>query len=260
MDPATLIAGIAWDFETFPEYLALVGRRGTLLNFTAYVGHSALRLYVMGDAAYERGHTRRDRSDGRARAGGTRGGRGRLLHQLLVRAPWRRRQAGPEPLRGGRRGRGALPRRGRGGQGRGAHHARRAVHLRRRVRVAAARRPAVHVPAVRGAGRQASRAARAARGGSGARRRRVAAGDAPTAHHAVHDGRRVQPQHRPGLRRADEGEPGRAPRRVPRSDVAGRGRRRPRRIADEAALGHVRGLRVATVPGAAGPAGERPRA
>jgi N-acyl-D-aspartate/D-glutamate deacylase len=57
MDPATLIAGVAWEFETFPEYLDAVGRRGTDLNFTAYIGHSALRLYVMGDAAYERAAT-----------------------------------------------------------------------------------------------------------------------------------------------------------------------------------------------------------
>jgi len=57
MDPATLMAGIAWEFATFPEYLDLVRRRGTLLNFTAYVGHSAVRLYVMGDAAYERAAT-----------------------------------------------------------------------------------------------------------------------------------------------------------------------------------------------------------
>jgi len=57
MDPATLFAGIAWEFETFPQYLELVRRRGTLLNFTSYIGHSALRLYVMGDAAYERAAT-----------------------------------------------------------------------------------------------------------------------------------------------------------------------------------------------------------
>jgi N-acyl-D-aspartate/D-glutamate deacylase len=57
MDAATLVAGISWDFETFPEYLESVRRRGTVLNFTAYVGHSALRLYVMGDAAYERAAT-----------------------------------------------------------------------------------------------------------------------------------------------------------------------------------------------------------
>ena len=54
MDPASLSAGIAWEFETFPDYLDLVRRRGTSLNFTAYIGHTALRLYVMGDAAYER--------------------------------------------------------------------------------------------------------------------------------------------------------------------------------------------------------------
>lgn len=54
MNPATLAAGIPWDFETFPEYLSSVARRGTRLNFAAYIGHTALRLYHMGDAAYER--------------------------------------------------------------------------------------------------------------------------------------------------------------------------------------------------------------
>ena len=54
MNVATLAAGIPWDFESFPEYLASVERRGTLLNWAAYIGHTALRLYVMGDAAYER--------------------------------------------------------------------------------------------------------------------------------------------------------------------------------------------------------------
>ncbi len=57
MDADTLAAGIAWEFETFPDYLDLVARRGTALNFTAYIGHTALRLYVMGDAAYERAAT-----------------------------------------------------------------------------------------------------------------------------------------------------------------------------------------------------------
>ena len=57
MNPATLGEGIPWDFETFPEYLASVGRRGTLLNYAVYVGHTALRLFHMGDAAYERAAT-----------------------------------------------------------------------------------------------------------------------------------------------------------------------------------------------------------
>jgi N-acyl-D-amino-acid deacylase len=55
MDPACLAAGIPWDdFETFPEYLDAVRRHGTTLNFAAYLGHTALRLYVMGPAASER--------------------------------------------------------------------------------------------------------------------------------------------------------------------------------------------------------------
>ena len=54
MNPDTLAAGIPWDFETFPEYLASVERRGTVLNYAAYIGHTALRLFHMGDAAYER--------------------------------------------------------------------------------------------------------------------------------------------------------------------------------------------------------------
>ncbi|HZQ57909.1 MAG TPA: amidohydrolase family protein [Acidimicrobiales bacterium] len=57
MDAATLSTGIAWEFETFPEYLDAVRRRGTLVNFTAYIGHTALRLYVMGDDAYDRAAT-----------------------------------------------------------------------------------------------------------------------------------------------------------------------------------------------------------
>jgi N-acyl-D-aspartate/D-glutamate deacylase len=57
MDGASLAAGIPWDFETYPEYVQSIRRRGTVLNFTTYIGHTALRLYVMGDAAYERAAT-----------------------------------------------------------------------------------------------------------------------------------------------------------------------------------------------------------
>jgi N-acyl-D-amino-acid deacylase len=57
MDVPTLEAGIEWDFTTFPEYLASVERRGLGLNFTAYIGHTALRLFVMGTDAYERAAT-----------------------------------------------------------------------------------------------------------------------------------------------------------------------------------------------------------
>src|SRR5919106_1806568 len=54
MSPATLDAGVPWDFETFPEYLDSVERRGSVINYAAYIGHTALRLYVMGDEGYDR--------------------------------------------------------------------------------------------------------------------------------------------------------------------------------------------------------------
>ncbi len=54
MNASTLAAGVPWDFESFPDYLNSVQQHGTGLNFGAYVGHTALRLYVMGDEAYER--------------------------------------------------------------------------------------------------------------------------------------------------------------------------------------------------------------
>ena len=54
MSLPTLQAGIPWDFESFPEYLSSVARHGMTLNYTAYIGHTALRLFVMGDAGYER--------------------------------------------------------------------------------------------------------------------------------------------------------------------------------------------------------------
>lgn len=54
MDLDTLAAGIPWDFETFPEYLDSVERHGAVLNFGCYVGHTAVRLYVMGEDGYER--------------------------------------------------------------------------------------------------------------------------------------------------------------------------------------------------------------
>ncbi len=46
--------GIAWDFETFPEYLAQLRRQGAVVNIAAYIGHSSVRTYVMGDDASTR--------------------------------------------------------------------------------------------------------------------------------------------------------------------------------------------------------------
>jgi N-acyl-D-amino-acid deacylase len=42
-----LRAGIRWDFESFPEYLAMLERRGVGPNVAAFVGHSSVRTFVM---------------------------------------------------------------------------------------------------------------------------------------------------------------------------------------------------------------------
>jgi len=51
MSLAALEAGLGerWPFETFPEYLDAVERRGTALNVAVLLGHTPLRLYVMGE-------------------------------------------------------------------------------------------------------------------------------------------------------------------------------------------------------------------
>ena len=46
--------GIRWEFETFPEYLAQLKNNPAVLNVAAYVGHSSIRTWVMGEAATER--------------------------------------------------------------------------------------------------------------------------------------------------------------------------------------------------------------
>ena len=46
-----MMAGIDWTWETFPEYLANVEQLPKGLNYGAYIGHSALRMYVMGERA-----------------------------------------------------------------------------------------------------------------------------------------------------------------------------------------------------------------
>jgi N-acyl-D-amino-acid deacylase len=46
-----MMAGIDWMWESFPEYLATVERLPKAINYGAYIGHSALRMYVMGERA-----------------------------------------------------------------------------------------------------------------------------------------------------------------------------------------------------------------
>jgi N-acyl-D-aspartate/D-glutamate deacylase len=59
MSREALEAGLGedWGFETFPEFLGAIERRGTAINTAAMVGHTPVRFYVMGEAATERAAT-----------------------------------------------------------------------------------------------------------------------------------------------------------------------------------------------------------
>ena len=52
ISPAAMDAGIDWTWETFPEYLDAVAALPKGINYSCYVGHSALRTYVMGERAF----------------------------------------------------------------------------------------------------------------------------------------------------------------------------------------------------------------
>jgi N-acyl-D-amino-acid deacylase len=57
MSLEVLESAIDWGFETFPEYLDMLRRKGCAVNIAAYVGHSSVRTYVMGADAAERAAT-----------------------------------------------------------------------------------------------------------------------------------------------------------------------------------------------------------
>ena len=57
-----MAAGIEWTWETFPEYLATVERLPKAINYGMYIGHSALRMYVMGKRALSEKATGEDMS------------------------------------------------------------------------------------------------------------------------------------------------------------------------------------------------------
>jgi N-acyl-D-aspartate/D-glutamate deacylase len=57
MSLEVLRKGVRWDFETIPQYLDMLERQGAAVNVAVFAGHSALRTYVMGDAATQRAAT-----------------------------------------------------------------------------------------------------------------------------------------------------------------------------------------------------------
>ncbi len=60
ISPAAMAEGISWGFETYAEYLDAVDRLPKGINYAGYVGHSALRTYVMGERAFSERATEAD--------------------------------------------------------------------------------------------------------------------------------------------------------------------------------------------------------
>ena len=52
-----LRAGVQWEFETYPEYLQMLERRGVVPNVASFIGHSSVRTYVLREDAAKRAAT-----------------------------------------------------------------------------------------------------------------------------------------------------------------------------------------------------------
>jgi len=52
-----LRTGVDWQFESYPEYLAMLERKGLVPNVASFVGHSSVRTYVLGEEASSRAAT-----------------------------------------------------------------------------------------------------------------------------------------------------------------------------------------------------------
>ena len=95
-----MLAGIDWTWETFPEYLATVDRLPKAINYGAYIGHSALRMYVMGERALTEKATEDDLARmARGGAGGDPGRRHGLLELARHDPRHAGRHAGGQPHR-----------------------------------------------------------------------------------------------------------------------------------------------------------------
>jgi N-acyl-D-amino-acid deacylase len=54
MEPEALAEGVDWSWEDYASYWRTVANRGVGINFATYVGHTAARLWILGDDAFER--------------------------------------------------------------------------------------------------------------------------------------------------------------------------------------------------------------
>ena len=188
MSMDALNEGIDWCFETFPEYLTALDQRRKRINVGAFVGHSTLRLFVVGPE--ERAATPEEVSTMRTvLAGGHAAGRDRVLDLAPTKSSGRVRPTGAEPLRrcgGGVRAHVGAGRARQGGRG-GLH---RSGAVRRPVlRDGGQVRSAGDVDGAGGAGGQARRGAADGRARRRPARRGLPADRLPPDRHADEPGR-----------------------------------------------------------------------
>jgi N-acyl-D-aspartate/D-glutamate deacylase len=55
--PQAMAAGIKWQWTTYPEFLDTLEALPKGINYAGYVGHSAVRTFVMGERAFEKSAT-----------------------------------------------------------------------------------------------------------------------------------------------------------------------------------------------------------
>ena len=93
-------AGIDWTWTTFAEFLDAVDALPKGINYAGYLGHSALRTYVMGERAFEQPAGEDDlRAMERELRDGAPRRRHRLHHLALAESRDARSPSGREPAR-----------------------------------------------------------------------------------------------------------------------------------------------------------------
>src|SRR2546426_365672 len=60
ISPKAMEAGIEWRWTTYPEFLDVLDSLPKGINYAGYVGHSAVRTYVMGERAFDQAATEDD--------------------------------------------------------------------------------------------------------------------------------------------------------------------------------------------------------
>jgi N-acyl-D-amino-acid deacylase len=53
IDRGAMLEGINWQWETYPEYMDVIDTLPKGINYSGYIGHAALRTYVMGERAFD---------------------------------------------------------------------------------------------------------------------------------------------------------------------------------------------------------------